>query len=517
MTLDFENKFNQILQLMQTLKAASAAEIRDLRAENARLQKKVKILSGRRQSRADVNFSECAMADVIRMAKNTDALDGMENFSVGELGDGMNLTSSLTLDSTTSSYASGYDYSLLTAKEVLVTLHDVGDNNKDIDNGPGMWANYILCKERNRTLKCVNKMKLAAEGKYYHLKSVKKDLDIDVVVGYCKNKGIKAIVPTSVSDEIYFSTHIKTLHANGIYPFVCEDPQSYITLDHKWLSYQFCVENGIPMDETIPLRVDTADACRELAAKTIADGKPCFLKECFDTCAGDGVIRVDKMEDYEGAVKQITKGKGPQPADTPGVEQHIVLQAGHPGRISCCHNIFYKGSLVSLYNTKENMDLIDHLGDLRLDMAIGTWSTNTADLSMSLKLDLDDPADKNIRDQAIQIMQKVGKALNYTGMLELEFIIENKPDAVLHVLEFNPRFSGACHSYVGGGMVQDYMHVLGLIVTTNDDTEKVMAEKAGTLHVRSDTHEPRSNFKDYNAVKFYMPQPSTLFRLKQFK
>lgn len=42
------------------------------------------------------------------------------------------------------------------------------------------------------------------------------------------------------------------------------------------------------------------------------------------------------------------------------------------------------------------MDLIDHLGDLCLDMAIGTWSTNTNNLSMSLKLNLDDPADKNI-------------------------------------------------------------------------------------------------------------------------
>lgn len=70
-----------------------------------------------------------------------------------------------------------------------------------------------------------------------------------------------------------------------------------------------------------------------MLAATISDGKPCFLKECFDTLAGDGVIKVDKMEDYKGAVRQITKGKEPQLADTSRVEQHRVIRVGHPGQI----------------------------------------------------------------------------------------------------------------------------------------------------------------------------------------
>ena len=59
----------------------------------------------------------------------------------------MLLTNSVSLDPTHSSYATGYDYSLLKPKEILVAMHDVGDANKDIDQGPGMWANYILNKE----------------------------------------------------------------------------------------------------------------------------------------------------------------------------------------------------------------------------------------------------------------------------------------------------------------------------------------------------------------------------------
>ena len=55
-----------------------------------------------------------------------------------------------------------------------------------------------------------------------------------------------------------------------------------------------------------------------------------------------------------------------------GVEQHIIVQAGHPGRIACCHNIFYKGNLVSLYVIKENIQIMVKVGDLCLGMAIDT-------------------------------------------------------------------------------------------------------------------------------------------------
>lgn len=516
-----DERYAQILQLLESFKAESADEVSKLRKENEELKQQIQNLcksgSKMQAARSSMTYSAMAMADVHRMAKdpelmdkiseNSDANDGSGNF------DGMDLTASVAVDPSKSSYATGYNYNLLKSSEVLVTMHDVGDANKDIDNGPGMWANYILNKERNSTLKVCNKTRLLKEGKYYHFKSIREGLPIKELVEYCYSRGIKAIVPTSVSDEIYLSTNISELQANNIWPLCCEDPQSYITLDHKWLSYEFCVKHGIPQAETLPLRVDTVDACRALAENTIADGKPCFLKECFDTCAGDGVIKVDKMEDYDDAINRISQGKGPQPKDTCGVEQHIIIQAGHPGRIACCHNIFYKGELVSLYVTKENMAIMDKLGDARLDMALGTWSPNKDDLSTSLKLDLDNPCDKNIRDQAISTMKVVGKALNYTGMLEVEFIVANKPDAVVNVLEFNPRFSGACHSYVGAGMVQDYMHVLGLVASTKDDTDVVM-KVARTTHVRSDTHLPKSNFKDYNVVKFYLKQPGALLKLR---
>lgn len=514
-----EEHFTQVLQLLETLKV----DHDKLRKENTALREQVKNLCKRpdkQNTRTSMTVSKLAMVDVTRMAQDpsvqniAEAED--EDGTDEDRSDGLALSASTAVDPTKSSYATGYDYNLLKSSEVLVVMHDVGVANQDIDDSAGMWVNYILALERNSTLKVVNKKKLIAEGKYYHVKSITEGLPIEKLIAYCKSRGVRGIAPCSVSDEIYLSRNIKTLQDHDIWPFCCEDPQSYITLDHKWLSYLFCKEQGIAQAETIPVRVDTVDACRALVERITGDGKPCFLKECFDTVGGDGVIKIDKLEDYDDAVLRLSKGKGPQPADTIGVDQHIVIQAGHPGRICTSHNIFYKGTHVSQYTTKENADNIDRLGDLRLDMALGSWSPNKDDLTLSFKLDLDDPSDRNVRDQAITTMKQVGKALNYTGMLEVEFIIAEEPDAVINVLEFNPRFSGACHAYVGSGMVQDYMHILSLIASTKGDTDSVM-KVASTFHVRSDAHVPKANFKDYNCPKFYLKQPGTIFKLRNYE
>jgi len=385
--MDAEDLYATIMKEMKTL----GEELVELRAENEELKtqiKKLRMGTGRK-SMSGMALSNLAMEEVNAKIQSDDFLkegeklgeiseeevsishdgdDGMDMSVTDDGGDGMKLSESVATDPRKSSYATGYDYSLLTAKEILITMHDVGPGNRYIDDGPGMWVNYILTLERSNTLKVVNAGKLSSEGKYYHIKSIKKGLPIGELVAYCKKRGIRAIVPASVSDEIYCATHIKTLQAAGVYPFCCDDPQNYITLDHKWLSYEFCKEHGIAQSETLPLRTDTVDACRALAEKCIADGKPCFFKECFDTLAGLGVIKVDKMEDYDNAVLRITSGKGPEPADTKGIDQHIILQAGHPGRISCCHNIYYKGHHVSCYVTKENSAIMDQLGAYKLDM-----------------------------------------------------------------------------------------------------------------------------------------------------
>jgi hypothetical protein len=185
---DVEERFTQVLQLMQSLKVDSTDEISELRKENVQLKQQIESLCKRpevEKTRTSMTFSNLAMMDVVRMAKDSDTLEesmrtiGEEDsnsFDIDSTGgddksDGLGLTESLAIDPTKSSYATGYEYNLLKGSEVLITMHDVGEANRDIDSGPGMWVNYILTKERNSTLKISNKAKLLKEGKilYYYL------------------------------------------------------------------------------------------------------------------------------------------------------------------------------------------------------------------------------------------------------------------------------------------------------------------------------------------------------------
>ena len=425
-----------------------------------------------------------------------------------------------TINDRRSSYSTGYDYSLLKASEVMITTADVEKFHKKIEGGEGLgtWVNLVFAEERINTLNVVDKARLKEEGKYYHLKSLRKDLEVQELIDFCKSAGIKAIVPTTVEDELFISTHQEELRKNDIWSLACEDAQSYLTLDHKYLSSLFCKEHGIAMAETIPLLANTEDACRDLAEKTMAQGKPCFLKECYDTSSGEGVIKVNKMEDYDNAVERITSGKGSQPADTADKDVHIILQAGNPGIICTGQAIFYKGEMLSGYITRENMELISKLHEYKLAFSIGEWNPTKEDLTFSFKLDLNDPFERKIRDQGIEIMKKAGKAVNYTGMFEVEFIIEESPDAEVNVLEFNPRFSGAAHGYTGSGIVQDYMQLIGLMATTKDDAETITSTMdLGNVRVRSDPHVPQSDLKAYNATKFYMVQLEVMVFLRRMK
>ena len=183
---DVEERFTQVLQLMQSLKVDSADEISKLRKENVQLKQQIESLCKRpetEKTRSSMTFSNLAMMDVVRMAKDSNTLEesmgiieeDFDNFDIDSTGgdgsksDGLGLTDSLAIDPTKSSYATGYKYDLLKGSEVLITMHDVGEANRDIDSGPGMWVNYILTKERNSTLKISNKAKLLKEGKIFIL------------------------------------------------------------------------------------------------------------------------------------------------------------------------------------------------------------------------------------------------------------------------------------------------------------------------------------------------------------
>jgi len=429
-----------------------------------------------------------------------------------------------------------YDYSTLAASEVLVTTDDLGRFHHDrMQKGQGLWVHYILAKERRRTLQAVNPEKLKAEGRRYRMKSITNELahdgdeggdshhsqsppggyaakehsghhaGADKFIHWCLSHGIKVIVPASVPDTVFVSRHKAALARQGVFSLTCEDSNMHFTLDHKWLCYELLSANGVNQPLTMPVRKDTAEACLTLVHKNAKLGIPCFLKETYDTLAGDGVAKVKTVQEFEDAVKKFSHGKPLQPADTPGSEQHLILQEGHPGDVHEGQALFYKGQLVSCYLTRENPEVIDCLGEQRTEMSLGRLAPGAKEKTLSLQLPL---TDDRTRDAMLNALHCIGVAAEYTGMVGVEFIIARDPetgvmtDDEATVLEINARFSGGIHSTMGSGMIQDYMGLLAAVAHGVPD-DKLPGHNDWPL-VRSDGHIPQSDFLKYNPVGWHL-------------
>jgi len=388
----------------------------------------------------------------------------------------------------------------------LVTTDDLGRFHANRNQkGQGIWLHYVLAKERRRILQRIDPAKLRAEGRRYRMKSVTEDMassgSADRFIAYCVAKGVRAIVAASVPDSIFVSRHKEELASHGIQSLTCDVPETHIRLDHKWLCYEWLSEHGVAQPRTLPVRADTADACRELVEENAARGNPCFVKRTFDTCAGDGVVKVTSFVEYQAALKRLSGGCGAQPCGTLGETQQLILQQGHPGDVHEGQAIFYKGELVACYLTKENPEMIANLGEHRKAMMWGRLAPGAKDKSSKLQLSVED---ERTRDAMLSALHRIGGATGYTGMIGAEFVISRDPqtgvmtDDEATLLEINARFSGGIHSTLGSGFIQDYMGLLAALVEGTPSCALPLRNEWPL--VRSDGHEPQSDFLAYNPM-----------------
>merc|ERR1712217_153481 len=194
------------------------------------------------------------------------------------------------------------------------------------------------------------------------------------------------------------------------------------------------------------------------------------------------------------------KGETLQSADTPDCEVKIIFQEGHPGLIFGSQSIFYKGEMVSTYVWKENQELIGDLAGSASAFILGSWSMSKEDVVSEFKVE-----NKTHRDALVQTLQKIGKAANYTGMMDVEFLI-SMDDSLAgddpFILEFNPRFSGGVHCSVGSGFLEDYMDLLYAVCEGTPESD--FPNRESWPLIRSDAHTPNSRLKDFNPLKFYL-------------
>merc|ERR1712113_178322 len=144
---------------------------------------------------------------------------------------------------------------------------------------------------------------------------------------------------------------------------------------------------------------------------------PCFIKKTFGTWASKGVTKVSGIEEYDEAIAKIAAHRGLQPADVSDREVQVVVQKGDPGSIFGSQSIWYKGSLVSVYMWKENESVIENLAASNFRTVAGKFGPKDKMPSM-FKVEKSD-----VRDEIIKLLGDIGRAANYTGMMDVEFIV----------------------------------------------------------------------------------------------
>jgi len=378
----------------------------------------------------------------------------------------------------------------LSPQSILVTIEDVGRLGGKLSEGLGMWVNYILGVRQQR----------AADGSTssdYQIKSIPKKLPISVFLKYLRDNAIQLIVPTGVHDAEYLATHRQGIEALGVRFLACSDPSLYTTLDHKWLSYRWIVDSGLEQSTSLPLKEDTLAACRQLAESTFP--KPVFIKKTCDTHAGAGVTKVANIQEYEAAVKNKAV-----PASSSDCEVMYMVQQGNSGLILGSQSSFYNGELVSTYISCAP-GIADY-GNLKGNFVLGPLNGKDVRTEVSVE-------NRDHVASLVQMLQRIGRASNYTGMMDVEFFMPEEPSASVSILEFNPRFSGAVHSSLTSGFLEDY---LDLLYQQLAPARPFASERSWPL-IRSDGHEPDSWLRDYNLVKFYASRPGIVKDLQHLR
>merc|ERR1719401_2884063 len=145
--------------------------------------------------------------------------------------------------------------------------------------------------------------------------------------------------------------------------------------------------------------------------------------------------------------------------------------------------------------------MIHCLGSHRTSMMLGRLAPGAKERALSLQLRVDDG---RARNAILAALQRVGAATGYTGVVGAEFLINRDPatgvmtDDQATLLEINARFSGGIHSTLGSGFIQDYMGLLAALAAGTPGPDLPL--RGQWPLVRSDGHEPQSDFLAYNPV-----------------
>jgi len=81
------------------------------------------------------------------------------------------------------------------------------------------------------------------------LKSVKTSCKIQDVLKFLERNKIDAVIPADISDTFFLCSHLPSIQEHTKIA-LCPAVETYESLEDKWRTYNFCLDNGIATPET---------------------------------------------------------------------------------------------------------------------------------------------------------------------------------------------------------------------------------------------------------------------------
>ncbi|GMI28781.1 hypothetical protein TeGR_g12908, partial [Tetraparma gracilis] len=353
---------------------------------------------------------------------------------------------------------------------VLVTMYDIKPTfSNTVKNGLGFWVFYILreyFEKRNIPVQLF-------------LKSITSTTTPAQVLAFIARNAIDVLVPSDVSDTQFVSKHMGEISPH-VHVAISPNLETYVKLEDKWQTYEFCVNHDIPTPKTVKLDPASPPAF------------PFFLKVSSGTNGGRGVwlCRDQKALDSALAVKSNKE---------PGTL--LLAQTPEFGKLVCAQVVYDHGTVLGFFfaQTTNPTDLAG-VGNKYMFSFL-----QSSALVSHVKVELTDAQ----WDAVTSIFKNIGAATDYHGMIDIEFIIAGADASVpgaVYLLEMNPRFSGDIHTALSNpGFLDLYFDV---IFDRGDHKVQVVNFAKGV--------EMNAKIRDFNPTRFYVVHPRMFLNLRNW-
>ena len=224
-----------------------------------------------------------------------------------------------------------------------------------------------------------------------------------------------------IDEEVFFIAQIKDWLEKHC-KILINTRELYDTLHNKYNGYKFSTANNIP---TIPTMLLTNDLTKHQIETFIGKKYPAYVKSVYST-GGKGTQTyndINELFDSHSKIKENIVDR--------------IIQPCVKGTIYTANAIYSKGVMIDIFILK-SLSFINDTKTIRMPPFCEVIRTDIFN----------------------EYMKTIGNNTGYSGMLEVEFLVNDA--GKIYLMEYNPRFSGSfiCATDNDASIAKNYMNIL---------------------------------------------------------